>query len=126
MLDPPEQFGRDWCLLALQLGLTEDVPAINQAGDRGSPTDKLLLVWEKGVSGTVVSIIDALRGIGRDDAAQVLIEGLTLFRNSNSSVVVNVPGVALTSYAGLLELSLDSITTYHPQLVSPPFAFSLL
>lgn len=98
MLDPPDPFGRDWCLLALQLGLTESVPAIDQARDRGSPTDKLLLSWEKEMNGTVVSIIEALRGIGRDDVAQVLIEGLSLFRNSSSPVVVSVTGVALTAY----------------------------
>ncbi len=76
--------------------MSEDVPAIDQADDRGSPTDKLLHAWENEVSGTVVSIIDAVRGIGRDDVAQVL-EGLSPFRNSSISVVVNVPGVALTS-----------------------------
>ena len=98
MLDPPDRFGRDWCLLALQLGIGDEVPVIDEANDSGSPTDKLLSAWEKGVSGTIVTVIDALRGIGRDDAAQVLIEGISLFMNANSSVVVNVPGVSLTSY----------------------------
>lgn len=98
LLDPPDPLGRDWCLLALQLGMTEEVPAIDQADDGGSPTDKLLTAWERGVSGTVVNIVDALRGIGRTDAAHVLIEGISLFINANSSVVVNIPGVALTSY----------------------------
>ena len=98
MLDPPDIYGRNWCLLALQLGLSEEVPAIDEADDSCSPTDKLLSVWDKGSSSTVVTIIDALRGIGRDDAATVLIEGLSLFKNANNSVVINVPGVALTSY----------------------------
>ena len=98
MLDPPESFGRDWCLLALQLGLTEEVPVIDQANDNISPTEKLLTSWEKGVSTTLVAVVDALRGIGREDAAQVLVEGLSLFMNATSSVVVNVPGVAVTSY----------------------------
>lgn len=73
-------------------------PCTDQADDGGSPTDKLLTAWERGVSGTVVNIVDALRGIGRTDAAHVLIEGISLFINANSSVVVNIPGVALTSY----------------------------
>lgn len=98
LLDPPDQFGRDWCLLALQLGMSEEVPAIDQANDHLSPTDKLLTAWEKGVNSTIVAVIDALRGIGREDAAQVLIEGISPFMNANNSVVVNVPGVALTSY----------------------------
>ena len=98
LLDPPDPLGRDWCLLALQLGMTEEVPAIDEADDSGSPTDKLLTAWERGVSGTVVNVVDALRGIGRNDAAQILIEGISLFINTNSALVVNVPGVALTSY----------------------------
>ena len=98
MLDPPESFGRDWCLLALQLGLTEEVPAIDQSHDNISPTEKLLATWEKGDSTTIVTVVDALRGIGREDAAQVLVEGLSPFMNATSSIVINVPGVALTSY----------------------------
>ena len=98
MLDPREPLGRDWCLLALQLGMTEEVPEIDQINDNSSPTDKLLTIWEKCVSSTVVSVIDALRGIGREDCAQVLIEGLSLFSNATSSIVINVPGIALTSY----------------------------
>ena len=98
MLDPPDPFGRDWCLLALQLGLTEEVPVIDQSNDGLSSTDKLLTMWERLVSGTIVTIIDALRGIGREDVAQVIIEGISLFANANSSVVINVPCVTLTSY----------------------------
>ena len=98
MLDPADPFGRDWCLLALQLGLTEEVPEIDQSNDGLSCTEKLLTVWERLVNGTIVMIIDALRGIGRDDVAQVIIEGLSPFANATSSVVINVPCVTLTSY----------------------------
>ena len=98
MLDPPDRFGRDWCLLALQLGLTEEVPAIDQSDDGLSSTDKLLCLCERLFSGTIVTVIDALRAIGRDDVAQVIIEGISPFSNANSSVVINVHSVTLSSY----------------------------
>ena len=98
MLDPPDPMGRNWCLLALQLGITEEVPAIDTARDQGSPTDKLLTAWGKSSSSTVAVLVDALCGIGRADAAAVLIECTSPFRTPNSSVVVNVSGVPLTSY----------------------------
>ncbi|KAL5482195.1 hypothetical protein EMCRGX_G022490 [Ephydatia muelleri] len=98
LLDPPDPMGRNWCLLALQLGVTEEVPAIDAARDQGSPTDKLLMAWGRSGSSTVAVLVDALCGIGRTDAAEVLIEGTSPFRTPNSSVVVNVSGVPLTSY----------------------------
>ena len=99
MLDPAHPFGQDWCLLALQLGLSEEVAAIDQSEDNGvSPTDKLLTVWDHQENGTVVNIVDSLRGIGREDVANVIVEGISPFANANSSVVINVPCVTLTSY----------------------------
>ena len=98
MLDPPEVFGRDWCLLALQLGIQEEVPAIDMALDMSSPTDKLLLAWERGSNETVVSLVDALNGIGREDAAEELVNGLSPFSNPNSSLIVKIGGVVATSY----------------------------
>ena len=98
MLDPPEPFGRDWCLLALQLGLTEEVAAIDQSSDGLSSTDKLLTTWDHLENGTIVTIVDSLRWIGREDVANVIIDGISPFANPNSSVVINVPCVTLTSY----------------------------
>ena len=98
MLDPPDPFGRDWCLLALQLGLTEEVAAIDQSTDGLSPTNKLLIIWDRLENGTVVNIVDSLRWIGRSDVANVIIEGISPFANASSSVVINVPCVTLTSY----------------------------
>ena len=98
LLDPPHPFGRDWCLLALQLEITDEVAAIHKAKDCASPTDKLLKVWEKSVNSTVVTVINALKSIGREDAARVIIEGLSLFSNESNSVVISIPGVPITSY----------------------------
>ena len=98
MLDPADPFGRNWCLLALQLGLAEEVAAIDQSSDGLSSTEKLLTTWERLVNGTVVTIIDSLRSIGRTDVANVIIDGISPFANANSSVVITVPCVTLTSY----------------------------
>lgn len=98
LLDPPDPMGRDWCLLSLQLLFTEEVPRIDQAEDQSSPTIHLLTEWNKSIQSTVVTVIDALRAIGREDAASVLIKGLSPFSNPSNSVVISVPGVPLTSY----------------------------
>lgn len=98
MLDPPHPLGQDWCLLALQLSFTEEVPRIHQANNCSSPTDQLLKAWEQNSQSTVVSIIDALRAIGRSDAASVLIRGLSPFSNTSNTVVINLPGAVVTSY----------------------------
>lgn len=98
LLDPPDVFGRNWCLLSLQLLFTEEVPKIDKAKDHSSPTDKLLTAWERSVKSSVVTVVDALRAIGRNDAASSLIKGLSPFSNPSNSIVINVPGVALTSY----------------------------
>ena len=98
LLDPPDHFGRDWCLLSFQLLFAEEIAQIEQAKDNLSPTNKLLMAWEKSVQSSVTTVIDALRAIGRDDAANVLIKGLSPFSNPSNSIVVNISGVALTSY----------------------------
>ncbi len=98
LLDPPDSFGRDWCLLSLQLLFTEEVPRIHQAKDQTSPTDRLLTAWGRNARSTVVTVVDALRGIGRGDAADVLIKGLSPFSNPSNSIVISVPGVPMTSY----------------------------
>ena len=98
LLDPPHPLGSDWCLLSLQLLFTEEVPKIHQADDQTSPTIRLLSEWNKTVQSSVVTVIDALRGIGREDAAAALIKGLSPFSNPSNSVVINIPGVPLTSY----------------------------
>lgn len=98
LLDPPHPFGRDWCLLALQLEMTDEVQQIHEGKGHFSPTNQLLTVWEKSVNSTIVTVVDALRSIGREDAARVIIEGLNLFSNTSSSVVISIPGVPITSY----------------------------
>ena len=99
MLDPPDPLGRDWCLLALQLGLQEEVPVIDTANDFSSPTDKLLTAWEKESNqSSVALLVDALISIGREDAAQQLVNGVSPFNNPSSAAVVGISGAVATSY----------------------------
>ena len=99
MLDPPDPLGRDWCLLALQLGLQEEVPVIDTANDFSSPTDKLLTAWEKESNqSSVALLVDALISIGREDAAQQLVNGVSPFNNPSSAAVVGISGTVATSY----------------------------
>ena len=98
LLDPPDSLGRDWCLLALQLLFTEEVPKISKAEDGSSPTSRLLVEWEKSLQSNVVAVIDALRTIGREDAATTLIKGLCPYSNPSSSVIINISDVPMTSF----------------------------
>jgi death-associated protein kinase len=100
MLDPLDPFGRDWCLLALQLGIQDEVSAIDNISDARSPTDRLLAVWnDKNPCDTVVTLVDALIHIGRLDAAKELVNGLSPFHNPNYSIIMNIEGFASTSFA---------------------------
>lgn len=98
LLDPPDSLGRDWCLLALQLLFTDEVPKIIKAEDGSSPTSRLLAEWEKSLQSNVVAVIDALRTIGREDAASTLIKGLCPYCNPSSSVIINISDVPITSF----------------------------
>lgn len=101
LLDPPHPMGRDWCLLALQLHFTEEVPRIDRVKEverNCSPTDRLLTEWNNSVQSTAVVVVDALRAIGREDAANTLIKGLSPFSNPSHTVVINIPGIPPTTY----------------------------
>lgn len=100
LLDPPDPLGRDWCLLALSLGLMEELPVIDmRQGFMGSATDRVMREFERRSSSTVSILVDALREIGRHDAVQAVVSGLPLAFKMDNDVVVNVKGVEMTSYA---------------------------
>ena len=52
ILDPSDPMGKDWCLLAVQLGLADRVPKLEGTRGRGqSQTAKLLDEWERSEGG---------------------------------------------------------------------------
>ena len=98
LLDPPDPLGRDWCLLGLLLGLADEIPNVETIEKFMSPTDFVLKKWEAHASSTIIVLVDTLRKLGRDDVARHIIESSNLVMNAESSVIVNITGVEVTSY----------------------------
>ncbi|XP_032686677.1 death-associated protein kinase 1-like isoform X2 [Odontomachus brunneus] len=69
MLDPPDHHGRDWCLLAVRLGLGDRVAQLDSTVD--SPTLRLLNC--AGAECTVGSLVQQLRALDREDAVHLLL-----------------------------------------------------
>lgn len=69
MLDPPDHHGRDWCLLAVRLGLGDRVAQLDSTMD--SPTLRLLNC--AGAECTVGSLVQQLRALDREDAVHLLL-----------------------------------------------------
>nr|XP_057927839.1 death-associated protein kinase 1 [Doryrhamphus excisus] len=95
MLDPPDALGKDWCLLAMNLGLTDLVakhsngtpngapegpPDPRHAGPQPSPTAALLREWSGRPGSTVGVLMLKLRELGRRDAADFLLKASPVFR----------------------------------------------
>ncbi|XP_043277827.1 death-associated protein kinase 1-like isoform X2 [Venturia canescens] len=75
MLDPPDPHGKDWCLLAVRLGLGDRVAQFDSTID--SPTLRLLGCAETGC--TVGSLVRQLRALGRDDAVHLLLSNTAAY-----------------------------------------------
>nr|XP_033783558.1 death-associated protein kinase 1 [Geotrypetes seraphini] len=85
LLDPPDPMGKDWCLLAMNLGLPDLVAKYNSNGDAQkdfllSPISVLLQEWGSSPDSTVVLLMSKLRELGRRDAADFILRGLSVFR----------------------------------------------
>uniref|UniRef100_A0A1A8CI28 non-specific serine/threonine protein kinase n=1 Tax=Nothobranchius kadleci TaxID=1051664 RepID=A0A1A8CI28_NOTKA len=102
MLDPPDAMGKDWCLLAMNLGLT-DLVAKHSNGTpdsesqkaelQPSPTAALLQEWSRQPGSTVGVLMTKLRELGRRDAADFLLKASPVFR-----VNIEAVGGASSSY----------------------------
>ncbi|KAL7299559.1 hypothetical protein TKK_0007637 [Trichogramma kaykai] len=69
LLDPPDSYGRDWCLLTVRLGLGDRVAQFDSTIN--SPTLRILNC--AGNDCTVGTLIKQLRALGREDAVKVLL-----------------------------------------------------
>ncbi|XP_036454240.1 death-associated protein kinase 1 [Colossoma macropomum] len=95
MLDPPDALGKDWCLLAMNLGLSE-LAAKYSTGTNGtppadpfsvpSPTAALLHEWSQRSDSTIGVLVAKLRELGRRDAADFLLKAAPVFRVSVDSL----------------------------------------
>ncbi|XP_035212184.1 death-associated protein kinase dapk-1-like [Stegodyphus dumicola] len=73
LLDPPEPIGRDWCMLAVLLGLTDMLPHLDPGDNPAqSPTSRIMREWLKEPSSTIECLIDKLKELGRLDAVEVI------------------------------------------------------
>ncbi|CAD5206687.1 unnamed protein product [Bursaphelenchus okinawaensis] len=81
LLDPPDNMGRDWSILAVKLNLTDQLPEVDSTGQSLSRTDQLLAEWalqcpEVASIGRLCSILDEM---GRQDARDVLYRTVPLY-----------------------------------------------
>lgn len=73
LLDPPEPIGRDWCMLAVLLGLTDMLPHLDPGDNPAqSPTSRILKEWLKDSSSTISCLVDKLKELGRLDVVEVI------------------------------------------------------
>lgn len=87
LLDPPDPMGKDWCLLAMNLGLPDLVAKYNtNSGSQNdfitSPSHALLQEWGNTPESTVGVLMSKLRELGRRDAADFLLKASSVFRVS--------------------------------------------
>ncbi|XP_048358888.1 death-associated protein kinase 1 [Sphaerodactylus townsendi] len=87
LLDPPDPMGKDWCLLAMNLGLPDLVAKYNtNSGTQNdfiaSPSHALLQEWGNAPESTVGVLMSKLRELGRRDAADFLLKASSVFRVS--------------------------------------------
>ncbi|GAB6027724.1 hypothetical protein CHUAL_001959 [Chamberlinius hualienensis] len=84
LLDPPESMGKDWCVLAIQLGMADKLPSLDASGDSvmkaPSCTDRMIQEWSKNQTSTIVSLLDKLKKLGRIDATDLILMTSPLHR----------------------------------------------
>ncbi|KAJ8286905.1 hypothetical protein GJAV_G00044740 [Gymnothorax javanicus] len=101
LLDPPDAMGKEWCLLAMNLGVTELVAKFSTTNLNGlsvggvfqpSPTAALLKEWSERPDSTVGVLLAKLRELGRRDAADFLLKSSPVFRVSQEGAVHDSDG----------------------------------
>uniref|UniRef100_A0A8C2YZU1 non-specific serine/threonine protein kinase n=1 Tax=Cyclopterus lumpus TaxID=8103 RepID=A0A8C2YZU1_CYCLU len=130
MLDPPDALGKDWCLLAMNLGLTDLVakhtngtpnggappeldsdPGSQQAAPQPSPTAALLRAWSARADSTVGALMAKLRELGRRDAADFLLKASPVFKVNMEAVVAAANGYPPTCNGGTSYNSISSVVS---------------
>ncbi|XP_056153779.1 death-associated protein kinase 1 [Lampris incognitus] len=124
MLDPPDALGKDWCLLAMNLRLTELVakysagtpnepPELDSDSDQvplpPSPTAALLQEWSGRADSTVGVLMAKLRELGRRDAADFLLKASPVFRVNMEALGGAASGYAPICNGGTSYNSISSV-----------------
>ncbi|XP_022257933.1 death-associated protein kinase 1-like, partial [Limulus polyphemus] len=96
ILDPPESMGRDWCMLGVRLGMTDELPHIDPGeNSRNSPTARTLEQWSKNPNSTIKSLLSKLEELGREDAIQIILKCGPLFKVRPSEVEIVAEDVVI-------------------------------
>ena len=86
LLDPPDAMGKDWCLLALQLGLQDKLPKLDPVSNQiSSPTMKILTYLGKTDCNTVGTLMSKLSDLGREDARSAIMSTMLLYKCDKST-----------------------------------------
>lgn len=126
MLDPPDAMGKDWCLLAMNLGLTELVAKYSNGTPNGtseldsdpdsqqgvlqpSPTAALLQEWSRRAGSTVGVLMAKLRELGRRDAADFLLKASPVFKVNMEALGGAANGYPPTCNGGTSYNSISSV-----------------
>ncbi|KAG1714864.1 Death-associated protein kinase 1 [Nymphon striatum] len=77
ILDPTDAMGRDWCMLAVRLGMTDKLPRLDTGNNPSvSHTCRIINEWSKSSSScTIKSLINILEELSRNDAVKIILEG---------------------------------------------------
>ncbi|XP_055869997.1 death-associated protein kinase 1-like isoform X4 [Biomphalaria glabrata] len=77
LLDPPEAMGKDWCLLAVTLGLSDAIPSLEPSESEAtcvSQTQKVLQEWtRRKPDASIRHLVSKLKEIGRVDAVEAIL-----------------------------------------------------
>ena len=84
-LDPPEPFGRDWCMLGILLGMTDKLPKLDPGLNKLSPTSRLIDECIRESNSTIKLLVEKLRELARNDAIDVILQTGPIFRIFPSS-----------------------------------------
>ncbi|XP_070176153.1 death-associated protein kinase 1-like isoform X2 [Littorina saxatilis] len=81
LLDPPEPMGRDWCLLAVTLGLSDYLPTLDKDDlKQVSQTQRVLAEWVRRCEATVRDLVVHLKDLNRIDAVEAILRTTPSFR----------------------------------------------
>ncbi|GAB6019977.1 Death-associated protein kinase 1 [Chamberlinius hualienensis] len=83
LLDPPDPMGRDWCLLAVQLGMAEKLPSLDPGSDPNkmtSCTDRIIQEWGEAGDSSIRVLLDKVQILGRKDIADLILSFAPLYK----------------------------------------------
>lgn len=81
LLDPADPMGRDWCLLAVTLGLADFLPTLDSEETKlVSQTQRVLGEWSHRCEATVRHLVTHLKDFNRIDAVEAILRTTPPFR----------------------------------------------